>query len=247
MKIEWSGWVVLAVVIYGMTLFASWGVCDAVRKRSRGWKIVAPAVTFLVIGGMFNALTYGMTSMPNTAIPAIQATEVAEQAFGLKSGEKYPLMAGSLIGSTDIKVSAAHSSINVDESSGSRLSLSFRSLDNSYYIVNVPTGPLNFVVDEDRSKASVAMYLENPGNTEYESDYGRKEVVEKPCAVGLQSGYLVCYRVREFKTVIPQSAKDAGLQAVVDRALRRTVITLPCADYTALMEAKIILPVKKCG
>lgn len=247
MEIKWSGWIVLAVVIYAIALFASWGAYDSVWKKGRGWKVIAPVVTFLAVAGIFNSITYGASSMPTIAIPAVQPTEVAEQVFGLKSGEKYPLMAGGLVGGTDIKVTGSRTSINVDESSRSVLSLSFRSLDGSYYIVNIPTGPTKFVVDEDRSKASVAMYLENPQNTEYDSGYGRKKVTESECTTGLQSGYLVCNRVREFETVIPQSAKDAGLQSVVDKSFRRAVITLPCASYTALMEAKIILPMRECG
>lgn len=247
MEIKWSAWIILAIVVYGIALFASCGACNAVWRKGRIWRIVAPLATFAVIAGMFNWITYGASSMPDSAIPAVQATEVAEQAFGLKSGEKYPLMAGSLVGGSDIRVSGTRTTLNVDESSGSKLSLSFRSLDNSYYIVNIPTGPTKFIVDEDRSKASVAIYLENPQEVAYDTGYGRKEVTEGPCAVGLQSGYLVCNRVREFKTVIPQWARNAGLQTVVDKSFRHAVITLPCADYTSLMEAKVILPMKECG
>lgn len=247
MKIEWSGWIVVAIVVYGFAFCAAREVHGQTRKKRGIWRIIASVATFLAIASMFNGIAYGMSSMPDAAIPVVQATEVAEQAFGLRSGEKYPLMASSLVGGSDIKVSGSRTSINVDESSGSKLSLSFRSLDNSYYIVNIPTGPTKFIVDEDQSKASVVMYLENPQETGYNNGYGRKEVTEGPCTTGLQSGYLVCNRVREFKTVIPQSAKDAGLQAVVDKSFRHAVITLPCADYTALMEAKIILPVKECG
>lgn len=247
MEVKWSGWIVLAIVFYGIALAASWQVSAAVWRKDRSWKIIAPVATFLATAGMFNWVTYGMSSMPDSAIPAIQATEVAEQVFGLKSDQEYPLMASSLVGGADIRISDTRTSINVDESSSSKLSLGFKSVDGSYYIVNIPTGPVKFVVNEDRSKASVAMHLENPKNSEYDTDYGRKEVAEGPCTTGLQSGYLVCNRVREFTAVIPQWAKDAGLQSVVDKSFQHAVITLPCADYTALMEAKIILPVKGCG
>lgn len=249
MKVEWSAWVILAAVMYGVATCAGFGVRRWAKKtaRSRSWRVGAPIATFVLVIAALNGLTYGISTDYYAVTPDVQATEVASEGFGLTSGKAYPLMAGSLVGSSDIKVQGNRTSINVEESSSSQLSLAFRSPDGSYYVATIPTGPIKFFVDEDPSRASVVMYLENPQNTEYNSGYGRQEMLEGPCAPGIQSGYLVCNRVREYRTVIPQWAKDNGLQAVVSKTFRRAVITLPCADFTALAAAKVILPVSGCG
>lgn len=249
MRAELSAWIILGVVIYGLAAGAGYGVRRWAKKtaRGRGWRVGAPIATSLLVIAALNGLTYGISTDFYAPIPDVQATEVAREGFGLTSGKAYPLVAGSLVGSSDIKVQGNRTSINVEESSSSQLSLAFRSPDGSYYVASIPTGPIKFFVNEDPSKASVVMYLENPESTEYDSGYGRQEVMDGSCTTGLQSGYLVCNRVREYKTVIPQWAKDNGLQAVVSKTFRRAVITLPCADFTALATAKIILPVSGCG
>lgn len=237
MDVQWSAWVIVAVIFYGIAIAAGCGAWSWVKYKGkgRGLRAIAFLLSMLVVAAGFNALTYGVSSGTNSENPPkVTSLDVASTGFGLDSEKEYPLLLGSRVaggGPTVYAYKAYFSPRNTSNSSN--LSVSFTAPDGASYILELPVDRIKFVPNEDAKQASVVMFLTNPT---YDNDHGGKELsYDGPCTTVIESGYLTCRHVVEWKTVVSQQSKDAGLPTIVSKTFVRAIITLPSADYRAIL------------
>lgn len=232
MTVRFDWWVLLALLVYAIAILAGGTALESAKRKvtSRVGRVCLFLAIFLLTAGGLNTATYH-ASATLAEPPLITGADVANYGFGLKSGEKYPLVIGGRLGGATV----SGSSFSARVSPGSTLSVDFTGSNEVNYVLEIPVKEIDFITDEDPAKASVILKLEGwSGRT-----YGPKQLVHSgPCKSIIQSGYLACDRTLEWKTVISQEVISGGLPNIVSANFSHAIITLPCDEYREVLGAR---------
>lgn len=229
-----SGWLVTAIVVYGVAALICFGVRSAIypkrywdarcrgyfrRKRTRRQSLIATTggiLAALLFAGIANFLTFFTSSNGETGyLDRVSALN----KFGFTPDMTYPIDVGSRFGATEI----TGSRFTIRSVSTSILSVAFHSRKDTY-ILELPVKDLKF----ERRPGAPTMKL-RVNNDTYGYVYGQVVTTANgQCRLVIDSGLAAC-RYGSFTTekILSQGTIDSGLPALLDQGLLNGVIGLP--------------------
>jgi hypothetical protein len=228
----WSPWLIMSIIVYGALLASATMSGLSTFRRAKSLQAVKGlAVSLLILivpGGLFNGLTYMMSSGFSTVSPAPDLTE----SFGFKSGQAYDLIVGERFGGSVVDARGRRWSFTIKSIPASAISVSFAGANDKFYIFDIPLNKVTFTQREDVAPTmTLNLWSDEINRLFSESKLGDST----PCHKGFKALMLACHsNVSSIRTPNAGVIED-GLSPLVMNYLDNAQMTVTPKMYDKIL------------
>ncbi len=231
----WSYWIVVVVIglIVIAVVYSSIFKDFMSRKEHAGYWIT----TLLVAGLMYNAATIAFSTddrFTSSIVARVNDSVVAEEYFGFKPNEPYPLVLGSQVASFQASADAEigfFSSAQASASGSPTITVAFTHSDTTYTL-SLPRNATPIKIDDSKTPQMIIHLL-----PQTHTAGGYLPLSWSECDWRISNLAIACQKTRIFDEKLATNAgvREAGLGKLVSEAFQSAELTMTSRMYQQMI------------